>query len=439
MKLLNAIFLSVVVLLTNGCRSNWPQFRGPESNQLAKEKNLPEEWSNDKNIAWKYKLSGRGWSSPVVWGDRVFLTSAVLEDTALQWTRSESGERGLVNPSDAEYRWEVCCLDANSGKELWKRISFRGTPRIPTHRDNTYASETPVTDGKRIYVYFGMTGLFAYDLDGNPVWEKDLGIYASQKDWGTSTSPLLFKNTLYLQIDNEDHSFLIALDTESGKEKWRVPRNEKTNWSTPVIWKNKVRTELVTSGQIARSYDPGTGELLWELHLGGGRNISSPVSDKEMIYLGNEKRSDGGGILFAVKAGAEGDITPADGASNSAGVAWSLPESGLSMASPLLYKGLIYIVERGGGMISCYRSATGETIYLKIKIPDAGPFWASPWAARGMIYCMDERGITHVVKAGNEFEILTQNKLDDKFWASQAISNQSYFFRGVENLYCVRE
>jgi outer membrane protein assembly factor BamB len=284
-----------------------------------------------------------------------------------------------------------------------------------------------------------MTGLFAYDFDGNLVWEKDLGTYLSQSDWGTSTSPLLVKSTLYLQIDNEDNSFLVALDSESGEEKWRVPRNEKTNWSTPVIWKNKVRTELVTAGKIARSYDPGTGALLWELNVGGGRNISSPVADKEMIYLGNEKRSDGGGILFAVKAGAEGDITPEEGASTSTGVAWSLPGSGLSMASPLLYDGLLYIVERRGGMIFCYQAATGEPVYQSLKIPDAGPFWASPWAVDDKIYCMDERGTTHVVRAGEEFEVLTQNKLDDKFWASQAIANKSYFFRGVEYIYCVRE
>jgi outer membrane protein assembly factor BamB len=439
MKLMNTVFLTVIICLANSCTSNWPQFRGPDSNQLTKEKKLPEEWSNDKNIEWKYKLNGRGWSSPVVWGDKVFLTSAVLDDTTLQWTQSEAGERQRVNPSDAEYRWEVCCLDANSGEELWTRITYEGTPKIPTHRDNTYASETPVTDGIRVYIYFGMQGLFAYDFDGNLVWEKYLGTYPSQSDWGTSTSPVLYKSTLYLQIDNQDNSFLVALDKESGEEKWRVPRNEKTNWSTPVIWKNKVRTELVTSGNSARSYDPGTGALLWELNMGGGRNISSPVADNEMIYLGNEKRSDGGGILFAVKAGAEGDITPQEGSSTSSGVAWSLPESGLAMASPLLYEGFLYIVERRGGMIFCYQAATGKPVYQSIKIPGAGPFWASPWAVNGKIYCLDERGTTHVIRAGDEFGILAQHKLDDKFWSSQAIANRSYYFRGVEYFYCVRE
>ncbi len=439
MKLMNTVFLSVIFCLSNSCTSNWPQFRGPDSNQLTKEKNLPEEWSDEKNIEWKYKLSGRGWSTPVVWGNKVFFTSAVLENPTLQWEQREGKERRRVNPSDAKYRWEICCLDADSGEELWKRITYKGIPKVPTHGDNTYASETPVTDGKRIYVYFGMTGLFVYDYDGNLVWEKDLGNYPLRGNWGTATSPKLWENTLYLQIDNEDNSFLVALDAESGDEKWRVQRDEKSNWSTPIIWKNKVRTELVTGGKIARSYDLSTGALLWELNMGGGRDIASPVADNEMIYLGNEKRSDGGGFLFAVKAGAEGDITPDEGASTSSGVAWSLPGSGMEMASPLLYEGLLYIVERRRGMIFCYNAATGEPVYQSIKVPDAGPFWASPWAVEGRIYCMDERGTTHVIRAGDEFEVLAQNKLDDKFWASQAIANKSYFFRGVEYIYCVRE
>jgi len=439
MKLMNIAFLSVLFFLLNACTSNWPQFRGPDSNQLTKEKNLPEDWSDEKNIEWKYKLSGRGWSTPVVWGNKVFFTSAVLEDPSLQWEQRENGERRLINPSDAEYRWEVICLDAESGKELWKKNASAGTPKVPTHRENTYASETPVTDGKRLYVYFGMIGLFAYDLEGNLIWKKDLGDYPLRGNWGTATSPKLWKNTLYLQIDNEDNSFLVALDAESGDEKWRVQRDEKSNWSTPLIWKNKVRTELVTGGKIARSYDLNTGDLLWELKMGGGRDIASPVADDEMIYVGNEKRSDGGGFLFAVKAGAEGDITPGEGTTTSSGVAWSLSGSGMEMASPLLYEGLLYIVERRKGMIFCYNASTGDPVYKGTKIPEAGAFWASPWAVEGKIYCMDETGITHIIRAGEEFEVLSQNRLNDKFWASQAIANKSYYFRGVEYIYCVRK
>jgi outer membrane protein assembly factor BamB len=290
-----------------------------------------------------------------------------------------------------------------------------------------------------VYVYFGMTGLYAYDFDGNLVWEKDMEVYPTRGNWGTASSPVLWKNTLYLQNDNEENSFLVALDKETGEEKWRVQRDEKSNWSTPLIWKNKMRTELVTGGKTARSYDPATGDLLWELNVGGGRDIASPAADDELIYIGNEKRRDGGGFLFAVKAGAKGNITPDEGATSSPGVAWSLSGSGMEMASPLLYEGLLYILGRNKGVISCYEAATGEPVYQSVSLPDAGPFWASPWAVDGRIYCMDERGMTHIVKAGDEFEVLSRNTLDDKFWASQAIANNAYFFRGVEYLYCIRK
>jgi outer membrane protein assembly factor BamB len=282
-----------------------------------------------------------------------------------------------------------------------------------------------------------MTGLFCYDFKGNLVWTKDLGTYEADSGWGTSTSPLLYQNKLYLQIDNEESSFLVALDTKTGDEIWRVPREDSTNYSTPVIWKNRVRTELVTGGQTARSYEPATGGLIWELHLGGGRNIASPVANEDLLFIGNEQRLGGGGFLFAVKAGAEGDITPAPGESTSSGILWTTPDAGISMSSPLLYKGYIYLVERRRGAIFCYEEATGRRLYGDIRIPGAGPFWASPWAYDDKIWCLDERGITHVIKPGEEFEVLWTNSIDDKFWSTTAITKKGYVFRGVNNLYLV--
>ena len=262
-----------------------------------------------------------------------------------------------------------------------------------------------------------------------------LGAYRSQSDWGTATSPLLYKEMLYLQLDSEEGSALIAMDKKTGKEIWRVPRQEKTNWSTPIIWKNRVRTELVTGGQKARSYDPATGELIWELDLGGGRNISSPVANRDLLFTGNEQRRGGGGYLFAIKAGSEGDITPQEGDSTSNGVLWTRANSGLSMASPLLYKGHIFIVERRQGSIFCYEESTGKEVYPRTRIPGAGPIWASPWVYDGKIWCLDERGTTHVIKPGSEFEVLASHSIDDKFWSSAAITNGAYIFRGINNLY----
>jgi outer membrane protein assembly factor BamB len=428
--------VAVFIVLTSFKTDNWPQFRGPKSNQLTTEKMLPLEWSDEKNLLWKIELPGRGWSCPIVWGNKVFVTNAVLEDPSIL-PQVEAGRR-LENPDSAVYNFEVICLDIDSGKEIWKKTAYKGLPRYKTHRDNNYAPETMVTDGQHVYAYFGMTGVYCFDMEGNLVWEKDLGNYPMQSNWGTSTSPLLYNGVLYMQIDNEEKSFLAALDSKTGKEKWRVDRDEKSNWGTPIIWKNSIRTELVTSGLKTRSYNPENGQLLWEIDMGGGRNITSPTAEGDMIFVGNEKRSNGGGTLFGIKAGASGDISLKEGESANNWVVWSIPESGIAMASPLVYEGLLYMVDRNRGQILCLEAATGNVVYPGTKITGAKAFWASPWAFDGKIYCLEEKGTTHVIQAGREFKELGKNKLNDIFWASTAIAKGSYIFRGEKGIYCLR-
>jgi outer membrane protein assembly factor BamB len=437
--LLNKNFLVPVaafIIFSSFKTDNWPQFRGPESNQLTTEKTLPLEWNDEKNLLWKIELPGRGWSCPIVWGNKVFVTNAVLEDPSIL-PQAEAGRR-FENPDSAVYNFEVICLDIDSGKEIWKKTAYKGLPRYKTHRDNNYAPETMVTDGQHVYAYFGMTGVYCFDMDGNPVWEKDLGNYPMQSNWGTSTSPLIYKGVLYMQIDNEEKSFLAALDSKTGTEKWRVDRDEKSNWGTPVIWKNSIRTELVLQGLKTRSYNPENGQLLWEIDMGGGRNITSPTADGDMIFVGNEKRSNGGGNLFGIKAGASGDISLKEGESSNNWVVWSIPESGIAMASPLVYEGLLYMVDRNRGQILCIEAATGKVVYPGTKITGAKAFWASPWAFDGKIYCLEEKGTTHVIQAGREFKELGKNKLNDIFWSSTAIAKGSYIFRGEKGIYCVR-
>ncbi len=428
--------LFFIISCNSNNKGNWSQFRGPNSNQIALEKKLPLNWDNELNMVWKYSLEGRGWSSPIVWENKVFFTNSVLEDPSILPEAREG--RRPDNPDSAVYNFEVICLDIDSGAEIWKKVAYYGLPRYRTHRDNNYAPETMVTDGKYVYAYFGMTGIYCLDMEGNLIWEKDLGTYPMQGNWGTSSSPVLHKGVLYMQIDNEENSFLAALDSKTGNEKWRVDRDEKSNWGTPIVWKNSIRTELVIQGLKTRSYLPETGELIWELDMGGGRNITSPTTDGDMVFVGNEKRRDGG-TLFAIKAGASGDISLKDGESSNEYVAWSVPESGIAMASPLVYKGLIYIVDRDRGQIYCYEAATGKTVYPATKITDAADFWASPWAYDGKIYCLDDKGTTHVIQAGREFKELGKNKIEDIFWASTAIARNSYIFRGEKAIYCVRQ
>ncbi len=435
-------YLTLIFILITSCSSNdnWPQFRGPEASNISTGTNFPIEWGNEKNLLWKRKIPGKGWSSPIVWGDKIFVTTAYRENVVIDSIESDndnSGQNARRTIPDSDYRFEIYCLDKHSGKIIWERLAHLDIPGIITHRDNTYASETPVTDGNYLYLYFGMTGLYCYDLDGNKIWEKDLGSYPMQSNWGTSSSPVLYKDLLILQFDNEKNSQVLALDKNNGKEKWRTKRDEISTWSTPFIWKNKIRAELVTGGKKTRSYNPDTGELLWTLDMRGGRDITSPVANKEMIYLCNEERRDGGGTLFAIKAGASGDISLESTEDSNEWVAWTQPKSGIAMATPVLYKGYLYVLERNRGVVSCIHAESGEYAYKREKLEGARAFWASPWASEDKIFCLDDTGTTHVVQAGPDFKLIVSNKLDDKFWSSTAIAGGTLIFRGVDYVYGV--
>jgi outer membrane protein assembly factor BamB len=421
-----AVLASLVLFPSFGVAADWPQFRGPGANGLTSAANLPEEWDTDTNVKWKVPIPGSGWSAPIVAGGKVFVTTVVPIDTESR---------------DSECRFEVHCLDLVSGKTLWQQVAIQAKPRIPKHEDNTYASETPVTDGERVVAYFGMTGVFCYDFDGNLLWKKDLGAYPMDGDWGTSSSPAMHDGLVFIQVDNEEKSFLAALDAKSGDEQWRLARDEKSNWGSPTIWKNGQRTELVTSGNVVRSYDPKNGKQFWELTVGGGRSCSSPAPYGDLLLVGREDRSDrgqGAGGLFAVKAGATGDITPAEGETRSEGVLWSNRRAAPAMASPILLDGFVYILSRRGSIVGCYDAATGEEVYRE-RLPGSREFWASPWAADGKIFCPGDTGATHVLGAGPEFQLIRTNQLDGRFWATSALTENAVLLRSTDTLYCLAE
>lgn len=428
---------------------DWPQFRGPGGTGQSTESQIPTEWSARKNLQWKIKIPGYAWSCPIIWGDKVIVTTAISDkQTRPQpfaggfgkggFGKGGFGKGGLASqkPPAAVFRWEVYCLDRETGKEIWKQLAYEGRPTIPTHATNTYASETPVTDGERIYAYFGMTGLFCYDMTGKLLWKKNLGSYRMKFGWGTGSSPVLEGERLFVQCDNEEQSFLVALDRKTGEELWRVKRNEVSTWSTPFIWKNKQRTEVVTGGATVRSYDPATGKLLWSLGGMEGTVSPSPVGDRELLFFGVSGGFGGPGPLVAIKAGAAGDITLKRNEKSNAGVAWSDPRGGPSTASPLLYRDHLYIL--GRGTLTCYEARTGKTVFSRERLPNARGFTSSPWAADGKIYCLDENGMTYVIQAGPQFKVLAQNSLNDMFWSSPAIANGTLILRGADYLYCVK-
>ena len=431
---------------------DWPQFRG-RGTGVAKDSRHPVTWAEDKNVAWKIPIEGVGWSQPIVRDGRVYLTTAVTKDQpkpktgesgpGFNFFSAEGFSRSFLGGSapDAQYTWKLICLDLKSGDRRWEKEVRKGKPTIPTHRSNSYASETPICDGQHIYVYVAMAGLYCFDLEGNEVWNKPFDAKSIQYGWGTGSSPMLFCTTIYVQCDNEDGSFLVALDRKDGSERWRVEREELSNWSTPYLWDNnnensKSRREVVAcGGSKIRSYDSATGDLLWELPA-DGRTATTAVGDHRTLYVGSVSRSRGAsGTLTAIKAGASGTLL-IDAQDRSPHVAWSLRRAAPEIASPLFYKGRLYTLSQSGGIISCYDGRTGERLYRE-RLPGAGGFTASPWASGDHIFCLDENGKTFVVDAAAEFKVVQTNRLNGMFWSSVAVTDQSVLLRSSEPLYSV--
>ncbi len=416
---------------------NWPQFRGTKAG-VVDDGILPTKWSTTENVAWVIDIPGRAWSSPIVWGDKIFITSAV------GGTDAEDPKKGLYfggnrdKPSERIHRWMIYCIDFNNGKILWEKLAHQDVPKHSLHIKNTYASETPVTDGLCVYAYFGNIGLYCYDFDGKQLWKKPFETFKIRYNWGTAASPVLYKDRLYIVNDNDEQSFLIALDTKTGKQIWRVERDEKSNWATPYIWENKQRTELITSGTgKVRSYDLD-GKLLWE--LGGMSNIAipTPFAEHGLLYItsgyvGDQKRP-----LFAIRPGAKGDISLNDDQNSNQYIAWCQKQGGPYNPTPIVYGDYLYVLY-DRGMLSCYDARTGDEIYSREKFASgANAFTSSPWANDGRIFCLSEDGDTFVIQAGTKFKVLGTNKLDEMCMATPAAARGSLIIRTLSKLYRIR-
>ncbi|MHC4586195.1 MAG: outer membrane protein assembly factor BamB family protein [Planctomycetota bacterium] len=414
---------------------NWPCFRGPSCG-VVEDEVLPVSWSTTENIEWKIDVVGRAWSSPVVWGDKIFLTTVASEGHV------EEAKKGLYfggnrnKPPSAIHHWIVYCYDWASGKTLWQKTVHTGKPAEPVHIKNTYASETPVTDDERVYFYFGNLGVFCFDLQGKEVWQKRFDPAKIRYNWGTAASPVLHGDNLFIVNDNDEKSYLLALDKKTGNEVFRVQRDEKSNWVTPYIWENAERTELVTCGTgKVRSYDL-KGNLLWELRGMSVIAIPTPVEANGLLYLcsgyvGDRKNRP----IYAVKAGASGDITPEDEQDIGEYIAWYHKFGGPYNPSPIAYGDYFYILY-DRGTLSCYQGRTGKLIYEKQQLAkDAKAFTVSPWANDGKLFCLSEDGDTFVVKAGPEFKVLGRNVLNEMCMATPATLRGSIIIRTLSKLY----
>jgi outer membrane protein assembly factor BamB len=430
---------------------NWPQWRGPMANGVAPGGNPPTTWSESTNVKWKIKLPGSGSATPVVWGDRIFIQAAVptgrkmdapaaaaepanaSTNAAPEGRPRRGGGMGMGGEKPTEfYQFTLLCLDRQTGKILWQKIVREEVPHEGFRpNEGSFASSSPMTDGKSVYAYFGSHGLYCYDFDGNLKWQKDLGKLRIKMGFGEGSSAALSGDTIVVNWDHENGSFIAALDKNSGNELWREKRDEQTSWATPLIVSHDGKGEIVTdASNKIRCYDLATGKLLWECGGLTANVIPSPVADDTTVYATSGFR---GNALLAIRLGHAGDVTGTDA------IAWHRDKGTPYVPSPMLYGSHLYYFNNNNGMISCVDTKTGNALVDSERLEDLKNVYASPVGAGGRVYLVGRNGVTIVIKDSDKLEILATNKLDESFDASPAIAGKELFLRGHEYLYCIAE
>ena len=418
---------------------NWPSWRGPGSLGISSEKGFPAKWDLSKNIQWKVEVPGLGHSSPIVWGNRIFVTTAVNSNPA-EGDWQKGFPQSNRQPDRADISWKVLCFGTETGKLLWDRTAITRKPVNARHLKNSYASQSPVTDGTYVFAFFGDQGMYCYDFNGKLMWSADLGSFTVLNNWGLGSSPVLFKNLVIQTCDQENgHSFIVALDKKTGKTVWRTERDESSSWSTPYVYDQSARPELIVNATHAiRSYDPETGKLLWECR-GPATSITAPTPTfiNGLIIVSSGFLMEPVRPITAFRPGASGDITLKEGQTKSDAIVWRQQVAAPYIPSPLAYGGRIYVL-LDQGFIACYDASTGKEIYGKTRIDAGAGFSASPVATDGMIFCSSEDGDVFVLKAGDKYELLAKNSLGESIMASPAISGGKMFIRAIGHLYCIQ-
>ncbi len=421
---------------------NWASFRGPHASGVAEGQNLPDKWDAAKGVGvrWKTAIPGLAHSSPVVWGDRVYVTTAVSS------RGGDTFRHGLYGDGDASddrspQKWRIYALDKKTGRVVWERTAHEGVPREKRHTKATYANATPATDGRYVVAFFGSQGLYAFDPKGKLIWKKDLGVLNAGAyndagyEWGTASSPVIYKNLVFVQCDTQTESFLLAADIKTGKTVWKTARQELPSWGTPTVYEGKGRAELVTNASnFIRGYDPLTGKELWR--LGGSSKITAPtpVYSGDLIVVASGRRPEA--PIFVVRAGATGDITLAANQTTNQHVAWSKQQRGSYMPTPLIYGRHLYVLSNQG-VLDCYDLQTGAEVYRERLPHKGGGFSASPVAADGRLYFPSEDGEIFVVRAGAKYEVLAANPMGELLMATPAISSGMMFVRTQHHVHAV--
>jgi len=466
---LDLLFLSTVLFLASLVTSStvdakdtsWPQFRGPDSNPVGTDPRLAERWSKTENVEWSLEIPGRGWSSPIVTGGRVYLTTvttdgkskppqagtdysneyvAELQKQGLPMAEilKRVTERDIELPHEVNLHYLLYCLNLKSGKVEWTKEFYAGHPPGGRHRKNSFVSETPVTDGKFVYVYIANLGMWAFDLKGKQVWTTPLEANPIYLDFGTGSSPALADNLLVIVSDNEKQAYIAAFNKQTGKQVWRTnrelgPKGRKSAWVTPFVWRHSLRTEIVTVGPGAVvSYDTA-GKELWRMSGMSGAPIPMPFAYDGLLYINGGS----GGLLVAIRPGAAGDISLTKDETSNKYVVWSQARAGTYLPTPVAFEGAVYSLNEKG-ILTRFDAKTGKQTYKTRIDPTATAFTTSPWAYNGKLFCLSEEGQTYVVSTGDEFKLLHVNTLDDFALASPALVGDRLLLRTEHRLYSIR-
>ncbi len=426
---------------------NWPSFRGPYASGIASvDQPVGVHWniSDMKNIKWAVPVPGLGLSSPIIWEDQIYLTSAEIKYSSIEFYDAPS----MASIEETEnYTWKLYCFDKKSGFILWSKIICEGKPKTKRHPKNSYASPTPVTNGKYIVAYFGSEGTYCFDMDGNLLWKKENGnidtgwFYDPDYNWGVGASPVIYKDLVFIQSDVQENSYLIAYDLATGDVAWSRERDEVSSWCTPTIFENGIKSELITNGtnQI-RSYAPISGEILWWINTGNSMtSVPTPIIHDSLVIITNgdaPKKP-----IYAIKLGGQGNISLEEGQKSNSHILWSKLKGGPYVSTPIVYKGYLYICTYNG-VLACYDIRSGERKYRKrFEERQSTIFYASPVAAADKLYCISEKGIAYVIQAGPEYKLLAKNRLGEDCLSTPAISEGMIFIRTQSNnygiLYCI--
>lgn len=422
--------------------SNWPSFRGPQASGVADGFATAAAWDATKseNVLWKTEIPGLALSSPVIWGDRVFVTTAISSDPNAKFRHGLYGDVA-PSPDVSVHKWKVYALDKRTGRIVWEQLAHEGVPRTKRHPKSSQATPTPVTDGKHVVAFFGSEGLYTYDFNGKLLWKKDLGalnagwFYDPDYEWGYGASPVIYKNMVIVQCDIQKNSFVAAFDLRTGKEVWRTLRDEIPSWSTPTIYTGPPRDELITQAtRFIRAYDPNTGKELWRLGPNSEITTPTPIIAHGLIFITNGYRAPQ--PIYAVRPGGSGDLTLQGEAESSEFIAWSKKRGGPYTPTPVIYGDYLYVCNNQG-VLTVYEAKTGKQVYQQRIGGTGGAYSASPIAADGKVYFPSEDGDIFVVKAGPAYELLGKNPMGEVLMATPAVSEGVIFVRGIKHLFAI--